>query len=200
MLTNYGLPRYKLSTTGQIALSLGCLLFFSLVMAGSNYMAMKQERERLDGFASDRATATGTVTRKYKEMMNGSPIGYDLEVSFTAENGSTPNQSFRVAVADFDRFNVGNPVPVSYVSSNPYWFYIPGAEPDGSNLEFLRWLEKLFVGGSILLAVGFLASLCVAGKAGRPAAADGEPRPTRASIGQTPGASRTSFGTRQLGR
>jgi hypothetical protein len=199
MLTNHQLPRYNLSTTGQIALSFECLLFVSLLMAGGGYMAMKQEREKLAGFASDRATATGTVTRKYKEMSNGSPIGYDLEVSFTAANGSTSRQSFRVAVSDFDRHNVGNPVPVTYVRSNPYWFHIPGAEPDGANLEFLRWLENLFVGGSIFFAVGFLASLYLAGKAGKPTGADAEPRPTRASTGQMPGPSGT-FGRRPVGR
>jgi hypothetical protein len=200
MPMNYELPRYKLSTTGQIALALGVLLFVSLVAVGSNYMAMKQEQDRLAGFASDRATAMGTVTRKYKEMMNGSPIGYDLEVSFTAENGSTPKESFRVAVPVFDRFNVGNPVPVSYVRSNPYWFYIPGAEPDGTSLEFLRRLENWFIGGSLLLALGFLASLYVAGRADKPAGADAEPRPPRASIGQMPSPSRTGFGRRQVGR
>src|SRR5262249_61862717 len=122
-------------------------------------------RERLADFASDSVTGTGIITRKFTEVMTASPLYYDLEASFTAADGSKHKQSFRVPPAVYNRYSLGSSVPVTYVRSKPYLFHIPGAEPDGSNLEALRTIHKGSVAASGFRGIGFLVGLCLAFRA-----------------------------------
>src|SRR5262249_16440746 len=145
---------------------------------------------------------TGTITRKFTEVMNGSPRYYDLEASFTASDGSKQKRSFRIPPAIFNRYSLGSSVPVTYVKSKPYLFYIPGAEPEEtSNLETMRTMDNWFFGASILRGICFLAGLCLAltsrkSGGGRDVALES----TRAALGRMPGHPRSTFGAREARR
>jgi len=133
--------------------------------------------------------------------MNGNTLYYDLEASFTAADGSKQKQSFRIPPAIYNRYSLGGSVPVTYVKSKPYLFYIPGAEPDDSNLQALRTMHNWFVGASILLGIGFLVGLCLALIARKSAGGGGvAPRQIGAAMRQTSGHARPTFGTRQVRR
>src|SRR5262249_13569972 len=59
------MKKHELSIAQQIALSLVTLLLLSVGVTVGGYMAGAQDREKIAGFASDAATATGVITRKY---------------------------------------------------------------------------------------------------------------------------------------
>src|SRR5262249_21986282 len=191
----------KLSTLESVVLCLGEAFVFSLLLVGAGYMAQQQQRERLADFASDSVADTGIITRKFTEVMNGNTLYYDLEASFTAADGSKHKQSFRIPPAIYSRYGLGSSVPVTYVKSKPYLFYIPGAEPDDSNLQALRTMHNGFVGAGFLLGSGFLVGLCRAWRARRSAGGRAvAPRPIGAAMRQTSGHARPTFGTRQVKR
>jgi len=191
----------KLSRLESVVLCLGAAFVFSLLLVGAGHMAQQQQRERLADFASDSVGGAGIITRKFTEVMNGNTLYFDLEASFTAADGSKHKQSFRIPPAIYNRYSLGSSVPVTYVKSKPYLFYIPGAEPDDSNLDALRTMHNWFVGAGILLGIGFLVGLCLALMARKSAGGgDVAPRPIRAAMRQTPGHARPTFGTRQVRR
>ena len=191
----------KLSPLQSVVLCLGAAFLFSLLMVGGTYMAQQQERERLADFASDSTAGTGVITRKFTEVMNGNTLFYDLEASFTAADQSTHKQSFRVPPAIYNRYGLGGSVPVTYVKSKPYLFYIPGAEPDDSNTQALRTMHNWSFGASILLGVAFLVCLGLVLMARKSSGGDDlAPRPAEATMRQTPRFSRTSFGGRPVRR
>lgn len=192
----------KLSKLESVVACLAAAFMLSLLLVGGTYMAQRQERQRLADFASDSAAGTGIITRKFTEVMNGNTLFYDLEASFTATDGSTHKQSFRVPPAIYGRYSLGGSVPVTYVKSKPYLFYVPGAEPDDSNSQALRTMHNWFFGASILLGVGSLAGLGLALMARRSGGGgDLPPRPTEAAMRQSPGFARpSSFGGRQVRR
>jgi len=189
----------KLSTLESIALCLGVAFMLSLLAVGGTYMAQQQERQRLADFASDSQAGTGIITRKFTEVMNGNTRFYDLEASFTAADGANHKQSFRVPQAIYNRYGLGNSVPVTYVKSKPYLFYIPGAEPDDGNSEALRTMHKWFFGASILLGVGFLVGLCLMLMTRKSGGGD-DVAPQPATMRQTPGFAHPTFGARQVRR
>jgi hypothetical protein len=191
--------RTKLSTLQSVVLCLGVAFLFSLLLVGGSYMAQQQECQRLADFASDSTAGTGIITRKFTEVMTGNTLFYDLEASFTAADQSTHKQSFRVPPAIYSRYALGNSVPVTYVKSKPYLFYIPGAEPDDNNSQALRTMQNWFFGASILLGVGFLVGLALVLMARKSGGGDDfAPRP--AAMRQTQGFARPSFGARQVRR
>src|SRR5262245_65765110 len=59
------MKKTELSVAQQIVLSLSVLLLLSVGVTIAGYMAGAQERDKIAGFASDAATATGTITKKY---------------------------------------------------------------------------------------------------------------------------------------
>src|SRR5262249_11431931 len=191
----------KLSPLESVVVCLAAAFVFSLVMVGAGYMAQQQERERLADFASDSVAGTGIITRKFTERMNATPLYYDLEASFIAADGSKHRQSFRIPPVIYNRYSLGGSVPVTYVKSKPYLFYIPGAEPNEGNLEIMRAMVNWSLGASILLRIGFLLSLCLALMPRKSAGGgDAAPQPTRAAMGKMPGYPRPTFGTRQVRR
>src|SRR5215467_12219634 len=96
----------KLSPLGTVVACLGVAFVFSLVMTFAGHMAQQQGRERLADFASDSVAGTGTVTRKFREVMNGNTQFWDLEVSFVAADGSNQKQSFRVPADIYGRYGL----------------------------------------------------------------------------------------------
>src|SRR5262249_147545 len=154
------------------------------------YKARQQEGQKLADFASDSVAGTGAVTQKFREVKTGNTLFYDLGVSFTAADGSTYKQSFRISPAIYNRYGVGSPIPVTYVKSKPYVFYIEGAEPDKNNLDIMGTMGKWFTGASILLGASFLISLGIA-LMSRRRGGGGSVVP-----GRTSGDPRLTFGTR----
>ena len=188
--------RTRLSTLGSVVLCLGIGFMLSLLFAGAGYMAVQQQREWLADYASNSTTASGVVTRKYREIKYGNTLAWDLEVSFTAADGSTPKMSFRIPVAVYDRYNPGSSVPVTYVKSKPYLFYIPGAEPDPANIVMMQAMDKWCIVAAILFGTGFLVS-CLGLMWRGSDAGYVPPPPSRVTVGRIASVSRGTFGTRQ---
>jgi hypothetical protein len=167
---------------------------FSLVMVGAGCMARQQEHQKLAGFAAESVHGTGVVTKKFTEVKTGNKLFYNLGVSFTAADGSTYKQSFRIPPAIYHRYGVGSPIPVTYVKSEPFLFHIQGAEPDKSNLDIMTTMANWFAGASILLGASFLIGLYIALMMRR-RAGGGE-----VALHRMSGDPRLTFGTRQARR
>jgi hypothetical protein len=190
-----------MSKLASVIVFLGVAFLLALAGVGGTYMAQQQERERLADFASDSAAGTGTITRKFTEVMTGNTLFYDLEASFAAADGVTHKQSFRVPPDIYNRYGLGSSVPVTYVKSKPFLFYIPGGEPDAGNPATLGTMNTWFFRASVVLSIGFLVSLCLAMMA-RSSGGGGDiaPQPAPAPMRQTSGYGRSGFGARQARR
>jgi hypothetical protein len=191
----------RLSLLGSVVLCLGVAFVLSLVAVGAGYMAQQQGRERLADFAADSVAGAGTVSRKFTEVMNGNTLFYDLEASFTAADGSKQKQSFRVPPAIYNRYSLGGSVPVTYVKSKPWLFYIPGAEPDDGSIATMRTMGNWFLGASIVLGISFLVGLGLALMSRRSAGTGtGGGGVARQSARVVPGYRGQGFGARQVRR
>jgi hypothetical protein len=166
------------------------------MIAGGGYMAQKQQRERLAAFATESATTTGVVTKRSVEVMNGNTQFWDLEVQFTAPDGAQHTQEFRVPQAKFDQYGDGAPIPVTYVKSDPSLFSIPGGELNPGDVPLLGMMWKIGAAAAVLLAIGFGISLYMARNVGN----RGGPPPGKALPPRSFGATRSSFGSRDLKR
>jgi hypothetical protein len=134
-------------------------------------------------------------------VMNGNTQFYDLEASFTTADGSKHKQSFRIPPAIYNRYSLGGSVPVTYVKSKPWLFYIPGAEPDEGSIATLRTMGHWFLGASIVLGISFLVGLGLALMSRKNAGAGaggGSAAPRSGRV--VPGYPRPSFGARQVRR
>jgi hypothetical protein len=192
------MKKTELSVAQQIALSLAVLLLLSVGVTIAGYMAGMQDREKIAGFASDAATATGIITKKYIHSVGPGRVWvYWLDLSFETQDGVSHATSINVANSVHDRYAVGGRVPVTYVKSKPQYFHIPGAEPTQRDVGIA---DGMFKYGAIASAV-FLAGLIgyfflSRGQGGTP------PSPTpeqlaRATGSRPPSPSRANFGARQ---
>jgi hypothetical protein len=109
-------PCREYGTTQQIVLALAVLLLLSIGVTIGGYMALGQDREKMAGFASDAAVATGTITKKYIHIVGpGRTMVYWLDLIFTTADGVSHAESVNVANTIHDRYKVGSPVQVTYV-------------------------------------------------------------------------------------
>jgi len=150
------MKKTELSIVQQIVLSLAVLLLLSVGLTIAGYMAGAQDREKIAGFASDAATATGIVTKKYIHSVGPGRVWvYWLDLSFVTQDGASHASSINVANSIHDRYEVGSRVPITYVKSKPEYFYIPGTEPTQRDVGIADGMYKY---GAIASAV-FLAGL-----------------------------------------
>ena len=192
------MQKHKLSARGQVGLVLCTMLFFSIAITIAGYMATGQTREKIADFAADGATANGTITDKYIHVVKGTWV-YWLDVSFKMKDGRTHRGSEEVVDTIYDRFKVGQRVPVTYVRSKPEWFYVPGDAPTARDVATAQGMFQYGLIVSLLLLIAVMVfALWGRGEAApatvRGAAATEEPRefnfrPPRPRA-------RTGFGTR----
>src|SRR5262245_11841702 len=131
------MKKSELSIAQQIALSLVVLLLLSVGVTTGGYMAGAQDREKIAGFASDAATATGTITKKYIHSVGpGRDWVYWLDPTFVTQDGVSRASSINVANTVYDRDAVGSQVPVTYVKSKPEYFHVPGPNRHSATSPF----------------------------------------------------------------
>lgn len=192
-LSDYRLSSANLSKADQVRVgvcaTLGVMLFVALMLAGGGYMAQRQEAYKRAAFAADSATSTGAVAKKFTEEMNGQPWFWDLDVQFAAPDGSQHEQSFRVPQATYERYDIGAAVPVTYVRSQPAWWYAEGAAPDADTVPFLGDMQMWAAIAAALLAPGFVVSAFMARNVGKDARSPSTQRSSQASPrpGSVPG-------------
>ena len=159
--------RRKLTLKENILLVLGSALVFSIIFTVVGPLASHQTSDKIAAFAADGATTTGKVTGKRMEMVMVSKVmTWWLQVEFKTEKGDDRLDSLLVANSIYDRYDVGDPIRVTYVKSNPGWFYIPGAEPTARDVAITDGMSKygrLAAGASL---IGILVVL-FAGRGGR---------------------------------
>lgn len=198
------MQKMQLSVRGQIALGLAVSLIFSLIFVFVGYMASHQERGKMAAFASDGAVTTGTIARKYIHVIRsaGSVWVYWLDLSFRSRDGAAHTASEEVANTIYDRYQVGDPVQITYVKSKPEWFYVPGDAPSRRSIDNSAGMNVVGIWGAILSAFGLVALFFVT-RSGASTPSGGTPvssAPDDAVARPVAGQRRTTFGTRRAAR
>jgi hypothetical protein len=184
----------QLSVTGQIGLTLGCVLLFSIILTAVGFLAADEVRQKMASFASEGVTVTGSITDKRIVRTTKSGIWvYWLDLTFKTENGSTRNQSAEVANSIFDKYQVGSPVRVTYVRSKPDWFYVPGGEPTERDAGIMAGMHKYGAIASLVSVVALVVLFFVSRGRTSPQA------PATDLARRIQGQSRPNFGTRRFG-
>jgi hypothetical protein len=186
----------ELSVAQQIALSLSVLLLLSVGVTIAGYMAGMQDREKIAGFASDTATATGIITKKYINSVGPGRVWvYWLDLTFETQDGVSRPSSINVANSVYDRYPVGAHVPVTYVKSKPEYFYIPGTEPTQRDVGMSDGMFKYGAVASAVFLAGLIGFFFLSrGQGGTP------PSPTAEQLERATGSrppSPARFGARQ---
>jgi hypothetical protein len=192
------MKKTELSVAQQIALSLSVLLLLAAGVTISGYMAGRQDREKITGFASDAATATGIITKKYINSVGPGRVWvYWLDLSFETQDGVARASSINVANSVYDRYALGATVPVTYVKSKPEYFHIPGTEPTPRDVGMADGMFKYGAVASAVFLAGLIGLFFLSrGHGGAPPSPTAE-QLTRATGSRPPSPSRASFGTRQ---
>jgi hypothetical protein len=196
----------QLSKNAQIGLVLGVLLVFSIIFTFVGHMAADETRQKMAAFAAEPVVVTGTIAQKRIDSVRPTAGGIWvcwLEVKFKTQDGTTLNQSTQVANSIWERYETGDPVKVTYVRSNPSWFYVPGGEPTARDAGIMEGMNRYGMIASILLAGSLFGWIvwCRGGSAG-----GDSPGPTRPSRPASPatrdmrGQPRTTFGLRSNGK
>jgi hypothetical protein len=193
----------QLSKNAQVGLVLGVLLVFSIILAFVGHMAADETQQKMAAFAAEPVVVTGTIAQKRIDSVRPTAGGiwvYWLDVSFKTQDGATRSQSAQVANSIWDRYETGDPVKVTYVRSNPSWFFVPGGEPTARDASIMEGMNRYGVIASVLFAGGLIGWIvrCRGGSAG-----GGSPGPTGSSRSARPsmrdmrGPPRTTFGLRE---
>jgi hypothetical protein len=192
------MKKTELSVAQQIVLSLSALLLLSVGVTIAGYMAGMQDREKIAGFASDAATTTGIITKKYINSVGPGRVWvYWLDMSFETQDGVARAGSINVANSVYDRYALGAHVPVTYVKSKPEYFHIPGTEPTPRDVGMADGMFKYGAVASAVFLAGLIGLFFLSrGQGGAP------PSPTAEQLGRATGSrppspSRANFGTRQ---
>jgi len=192
------MKKTELSITQQIALSLVVMLLLSIGVTIGGYMGGAQEREKIAGFASDAATVTGTITKKYINSVGPGRVWvYWLDLSFATQDGVSRASSINVANTVYGRYAVGSQVPVTYVKSNPEYFHIPGTEPTQRDVGISDAMFKYGGVASAVFLIGLIGFFFLGrGEGGAPPSPRAE-QLARVTGGRPVSPSRGNFGTRQ---
>jgi hypothetical protein len=192
------MKKTELSVAQQIVLSLSALLLLSVGVTVAGYMAGMQDREKIAGFASDAATATGIITKKYINSVGPGRVWvYWLDLSFETQDGVSRASSINVANSVYDRYALGAHVPVTYVKSKPEYFHIPGTEPTQRDVGMADGMFKYGAVASAVFLAGLICLLFLSrGQGGAPPSPAAE-QLARATGSRPPSPSRANFGSRQ---
>lgn len=192
-------PKSQLSAKAQIGLCLGVLLFFSIALTIAGYMAANQTSARMTAFASDGATVTGTITKKYIHSVTKNWV-YWLDVRFTSADGVMHNVSANVPNSIWYNYDAEGPVQVTYSRSNPQWFYVAGDAPTRREAGISNGMFEYGLIASLFIAIVLVAFLFWNRGGGSSSGARVDaPSSTIASFRPPQRQTRTGFGLRQGG-
>lgn len=192
------MQKTQLSIQQQIVLCLSVVLLFSICLTIAGYMAGEQEREKIAGFSSDGAVATGTITKKYIRVVGpGRTWVYWLDLTFTTPDGVLHTASTNVANTIHDRYKVGSPVQVTYIKSRPEYFHIPDTGPTQRDVGMSDGMFRYGAMASAACLVALLGVLYRGGASGTPARQSPPPQQPRNGTPHRGRQPRTSFGTRR---
>jgi hypothetical protein len=190
----------RLSMNAQIGLVLGIVLLFSIILSFAGFMAANEVRQKMAAFASDPVVVTGTITQKRIDSVRPTAGGiwvYWLDLAFKTQDGSTRRESTQVANSIFDKYEVGDPVQVTYVRTKPEWFHVPGGAPAARDAGIMAGMQKYGAIAGLISAVGLVGWFFTSRGGGMPAG--GTPSlqpPAGASVRMPRQQPRTTFGTR----
>jgi hypothetical protein len=188
-------PKSQLSLKAQIGLCLGVMAFFCVALAIGGYMGSHQTSAKMEAFASDGATAKGTITRKYIHSVARTWV-YWLDVRFKSQDGAVHNLSANVANTIFDSLDEGGPVEVTYVRSNPQWFYVAGDAPTERDVGISNTMFQVGIYAGLLCLAG-LFSLWMWDRGGGTPPQRVQAAQTQTPAPRMPSGPRTTFGVRR---
>ena len=160
------MPKSRPSIRDHIVLCLVGLLVFSLLLTIAGFVASYGERRKMNAFASDSHSVSGTVTNKYIRTVSQDQVFWLyvhnvsqkqenwLDVSFQSQDGRFHYESAGVANTIYGGLQVGDPIKVTYVRSNPDWFYLANDVPTDTDVAiFVDIFQYGAIGSLLILAV-----------------------------------------------
>jgi hypothetical protein len=156
------MQKHQMSVSDQITLTLGVLLFFSLIMIFVGVMATDQTRDKIAAFAAEGAVAAGRIVGKHIDIVRptqGAIHVYWLDVAFATADGVARKDSAEVANTVFDRTSVGQDVEVTYVRSKPEWFYLPGGAPTARDVSMMQGMFQWGIMASVFFFISLIGWL-----------------------------------------
>jgi hypothetical protein len=165
------MPKSRPSLKDRIVVCLVGLLVFSLLLTMAGFVASYGERRKMNAFASDSHSVNGTVTNKYTRIVSQDQVYWLyvhnvsmkqenwLDVSFQAQDGTFHYESSSVANTIFGGAQVGSPIKVTYVRSNPDWFYVANDVPTDSDVAIFVDMYRYGAIGSLLLLIVLAVSV-----------------------------------------
>ena len=204
------MPKSRPSLKDHIVLCLVGLLVFSLLLAIAGFVASYSERRKMDAFVSDGHSVNGTVTNKYNRTVNQNQVYWLyvhnvsqkqeswLDVSFQSQDGKFHYESSAVANTISGALQVGSPIKVTYVRSNPDWFYLANDVPTDGDVAIFADMYRYGAIGSLLLLIVLTVSAFWNRGGGTPANRSASTAQTgEVSFRPPQPQTRTGFGTRR---
>ncbi|HEX3429892.1 MAG TPA: DUF3592 domain-containing protein [Rhizomicrobium sp.] len=163
-------------------------LIFSILLAITGFIASYDGRRKLAAFAQEGQTVTGTVVKKHADGLSRNW----LDVSFQTKEGKFYYESDSVAPATYNAYGEGNIIRVTYLRSNPDWFYLANEVPTDESTAVFTAIFQFGTIASIVLLI--LIPMYVFWDAGRPGA--NTPQLKEDSLHPRHGQPRGGFGKR----
>jgi hypothetical protein len=151
--------------TDRIGACLVGLLIFSLLLTITGFIASYDARRRMDAFTSDGRSVSGMITNKYIRDVTRDQAywvyvhsvsraqTYMVDVSFQTEDGRFHYGSGDVSNAIYDLSEVGSSIRVTYVRSNPDWFYVADNAPTYRDVAIFADMFRYAGTGSLLILI-----------------------------------------------
>ncbi len=188
----------QLSMNAQIGLVLAIVLLFSIIASFVGFMAANEVRQKMAAFASDPVVVTGTVTQKRIDSVRPTAGGiwvYWLDLAFKTQDGATRRELTQVVNSIFDKYEVGDPVQVTYVRTKPEWFYVPGGAPTARDAGIMAGMQKYGAIAGLMSAAGLVGWFFMSQGGGTPAGGTPAPQQPTGASARMPRQPRTTFGT-----
>lgn len=191
------MSKSQLSMKDRITVWLVRLLILSLLLAIGGFVASNDARRKMAAFASDGHTVIGTIANKYIHGDSRNQV-YSLDVSFKTQDGKFHYESTNVASTIYYGLQVDSPIRVTYVGSNPDWFYVADDTPTDRDVAIVAGMFRYGAIASILLLI-VLAAFVFWNRGGGTPVGDtaSAAQPGEGSFRPPRPQPRTGFGTRQ---
>jgi hypothetical protein len=148
------MPKSQLSLlTGQIGIG---LLIFSLIMSVAGFVASYDARRKLAAFAYEGQSVTGTITNNHRNIVSQNQV-YWVDVSFQTLDGRFHYASTGVSGMVYGGLRDDNRVKVTYVRSNPDWFYLGNDAPTDRDSAIFTDMYHYGTVASLLILIGLAA-------------------------------------------
>lgn len=140
------------------------LLIFSICLTIAGFVASYATGRKIAAFASDSHTVVGTVTAKHENtvaqehkfwlfvQVQHTQV-YALDVRFKTQDGGFFSGSTGIAETAYEGLLVGSPIQVTYVGSNPSWFYVGDNAPKDPDVTIFSSMFEYGLGASVFLVI-----------------------------------------------